>query len=72
MLFGEGLSLSGLFATHPPLLKRIQALEPHFRGEQLEQLRSKWFSAPPVGLDEDAMLGLDAVAARACRARRRN
>ena len=61
MLFGEGLSLSGLFATHPPLLKRIQALEPHFRGEELEQLRSKWFSAPPVGLDEDAMLGLDAV-----------
>jgi hypothetical protein len=60
MLFGEGLGLSGLFATHPPLLKRIQALEPQFRGEQLEQLRAKWFSAAPVGLDEDAMLGLDA------------
>ena len=62
MLFGEGLSLSGLFATHPPLLKRIQALEPQFRGEELERLRAKWFSAAPVGLDEDAMLGLDAVA----------
>jgi Zn-dependent protease with chaperone function len=61
MLFGEGLSLSGLFATHPPLVKRIQALEPSFRGEELGQLRSKWFSAPPVGLDEDAMLGLDAI-----------
>ena len=61
MLFGEGLSLSGLFATHPPLLKRIQALEPQFRGEELEQLRAKWFAAAPVGLDEDAMLGLDAV-----------
>jgi Zn-dependent protease with chaperone function len=61
MLFGEGLSLSALFATHPPLVKRIQALEPHFRGEELERLRWKWFSAPPLGLDEDAMLGLDAV-----------
>jgi len=61
MLFGEGLHLSGLFATHPPLLKRIQALEPQFRGEELEQLRAKWFAAAPVGLDEDAMLGLDAV-----------
>jgi hypothetical protein len=61
MLFGEGLSLSGLFATHPPLVKRIQALEPQFRGEELERLRSKWFAAPPVGLDEDAMLGLDAI-----------
>ena len=62
MLFGEGLSLSDLFATHPPLLKRIQALEPSFRGEQLEQLRSKWFAAAPVGLDEDALLGLDVIA----------
>ncbi|GAA5004886.1 M48 family metallopeptidase [Pseudoluteimonas lycopersici] len=61
MLFGEGLKLSGLFATHPPLLMRIQALEPQFRGEELEQLRAKWFAAAPVGLDEDAMLGLDAV-----------
>lgn len=61
MLFGEGLGLSGLFATHPPLLKRIQALEPGFRGEELERLRAKWFAAAPVGLDEDAMLGLDAM-----------
>jgi Zn-dependent protease with chaperone function len=61
MLFGEGLNLSSLFATHPPLLKRIQALEPHFRGEEMERLRSKWSSAPPLGLDEDAMLGLDAA-----------
>ena len=61
MLFGEGLNLSGLFATHPPLVKRIQALEPQFRGEELERLRSKWFAMPPVGLDEDALLGLDGI-----------
>ncbi len=32
MLFGSGARLSGLFATHPPLISRIQALEPDFRG----------------------------------------
>jgi Zn-dependent protease with chaperone function len=31
MLFGSGARLSGLFATHPPLTERIQALEPGFR-----------------------------------------
>ncbi|MEO0998008.1 MAG: M48 family metallopeptidase [Pseudomonadota bacterium] len=31
MLFGSGARLSGLFATHPPLTQRIQALEPGFR-----------------------------------------
>ena len=58
MLFGDGLGLAGLFATHPPLLKRIQALEPGFQAEQLEQLRSRWRVAPPVGLQEDLQLGL--------------
>lgn len=31
MLFGPGLKLSGMFATHPPLIKRIQALDPNFK-----------------------------------------
>jgi Zn-dependent protease with chaperone function len=31
MLFGSGARLSGLFATHPPLVKRIQAIDPSFR-----------------------------------------
>ncbi|THD08627.1 M48 family metallopeptidase [Rhodanobacter lindaniclasticus] len=30
MLFGEGGSFNALFATHPPLLERIRALEPGF------------------------------------------
>jgi len=30
MLFGSGRSFSALFATHPPLIDRIQALEPSF------------------------------------------
>ncbi len=60
MLFGDGVGFSGLFATHPPILERIQALEPGFRGEQLERLRSQWALAPPSGLEEDRMMGLDA------------
>jgi Zn-dependent protease with chaperone function len=31
MLFGTGSKLSGLFATHPPLTERIQALDPSFK-----------------------------------------
>ena len=31
MLFGAGSKLRGLFATHPPLVERIQALDPSFK-----------------------------------------
>jgi Zn-dependent protease with chaperone function len=58
MLFGEGLQVSRLFATHPPLLERIQALEPGFRAEQLDSLRKHWVVSPPDGAGEDAALGL--------------
>ena len=58
MLFGEGLQLGSLFATHPPLLERIQALEPQFRSEQLERLQAQWLANPPNGLEEDVQLGL--------------
>jgi len=33
MLFGTGTKFSGLFATHPPLTQRIQALDPSFKPE---------------------------------------
>ena len=59
MLFGDGVGFSGLFATHPPLLKRIQALEPGFRGEELQRLQTKWQVAPPDGMQEDIHMGLD-------------
>jgi len=58
MLFGDGLGLSGWFATHPPLLERIQALEPSFNARKLDHLRSRWQAAPPNGLEEDLQLGL--------------
>jgi hypothetical protein len=59
MLFGDGVGLRGLLATHPPILQRIQALEPSFRAEQLARLQAQWLAAPPNGLDEDLQLGLD-------------
>ncbi|MCF7222546.1 M48 family metallopeptidase [Marilutibacter chinensis] len=58
MLFGDGIGLSGWFATHPPLVERIQALEPGFRAEQLEGLSRQWATAPPNGLEEDLRMGL--------------
>ena len=54
MLFGDGVGFSGLFATHPPLLQRIQALEPSFRADDLEQLRRRWLATPPSASDESA------------------
>ncbi len=62
MLFGEGLAYSSWFATHPPLVARIQRLEPSFRAERLQQLRGQWLAAPPDGLSEDRVLGLVAPA----------
>ena len=35
MLFGTGASLSGMFATHPPLVERIKALDPSFKESDL-------------------------------------
>jgi hypothetical protein len=58
MLFGDGIGFSGLFATHPPLIERIQALEPQFQPENLAVLQQRWLATPPNGLEEDAHLGL--------------
>ncbi len=56
MLFGEAGKFNALFATHPPLLQRIQALEPGFREEELTQLAASMQRAaqspprePPAG-----------------------
>jgi Zn-dependent protease with chaperone function len=58
MLFGTGKGFSGLFATHPPLLNRIQALDPTFNAAQLDQLKQHWMvNPPPSGLQEDMAMG---------------
>ncbi len=51
MLFGEGLAASRLFATHPPLLERIKALQPEFDPDELEDVARKLHArlyAPPA------------------------
>jgi Zn-dependent protease with chaperone function len=58
MLFGAGKRLHGLFATHPPLAKRIKVLDPSFDPAQLAELHRRWTARPPSGLAEDAARGL--------------
>ena len=38
MLFGSGLKYSFVFATHPPLVKRIQALDPSFKEDDFPRV----------------------------------
>jgi len=43
MLFASGLvSISGLLATHPPLVERIRAIEPHFNPDEFAQIARRW------------------------------
>ncbi|MGN6150492.1 MAG: M48 family metalloprotease, partial [Lysobacteraceae bacterium] len=58
LLFADGVGLQGLFATHPPLLQRIRALEPTFDATQLSALQRRWAAEPPDGLAEDVRRGL--------------
>ena len=58
MLFGDGVGYSALFATHPPLLERIRALDPSFDARALESLAVRWQQSPPDGLAEDLAMGL--------------
>ncbi|MCB1560836.1 MAG: M48 family metalloprotease, partial [Xanthomonadales bacterium] len=60
MLFGDGVGYSSLFATHPPLLARIQALDPGFKPDDVTSLRQQFAAAPPSGLDEDLAMGFAA------------
>ncbi|WP_229720979.1 M48 family metallopeptidase [Dyella nitratireducens] len=41
MMLGDVDHFSAWFATHPPLMARIRLLEPYFREQQLEQLKTK-------------------------------
>src|SRR5690606_31788396 len=65
MLFGDGVGYSRLFSTHPPLLERIKALDPQFDPAALQSLQRNWAKAPPDGLHEDRVMGLDGAGARA-------
>lgn len=59
MLFGEGkTSGSSLWATHPPLLARIAALEPGFDADAVRALQEQYRDTVPDGMAEDAQRGL--------------
>ncbi len=47
MLFGTGSKLIGLFATHPPLVERIQALDPSFRESDFPRIDPRLSERPP-------------------------
>lgn len=61
MFFGDGVGYSALFATHPPLVKRIKALEPSFDENALDALSVRWAQTPPDGAEEDRLMGLDSA-----------
>jgi Zn-dependent protease with chaperone function len=48
MLFASGFaSISGAFATHPPLLDRIRAIEPDFTARQFNELHTTRIAGEP-------------------------
>ncbi len=64
MLFGEGLGFSSWFATHPPILERIKAVDPSFDPSQFEAQKARWMLRPPVAAEEDMALGFAADGTR--------
>ena len=58
MLFGDGVGYSTLFATHPPLLKRITLLDPHFNPKEFADIARAWSQPVPVGDEEGAQVSI--------------
>jgi Zn-dependent protease with chaperone function len=67
MLFGEGAKLSNLFATHPPLVERIRALDPSFdpKDYPVVDLRERPVATADAGPGPAAFAPMAAVAAGA-------
>ena len=58
MLICDGTGYKGRLASHPPLIERLQALEPGIKANDVLLLGVKWRLNPPVGLEEDRKMGL--------------
>ncbi len=54
MLFGDGMGFSALFATHPPVLERIQRLDPRFKESELIDLSKRWSRVTTALADDDS------------------
>jgi Zn-dependent protease with chaperone function len=59
MLFGDGVGYSRLFATHPPLMARIQRLDPGFGPEQLDELTRQWHNRRRAQQEREEAAELD-------------
>jgi Zn-dependent protease with chaperone function len=69
MFFGDGVGYSALFATHPPLHKRILAIDPKFDPRELEEIAKAW-SAPVQAFDaEGAQVSISGLAPAGARVR---
>jgi len=65
MLFGTGAKFSGMFATHPPLVERIQALDPSFRGSDFPVVERRQYGAGAAQSDAAAGFAGDVTTALA-------
>jgi Zn-dependent protease with chaperone function len=62
MLFGDGVGYSALFATHPPLVDRIKAIEPAFSQHEFAQIAKAWSEPVQVGDAEGAQVSISGFA----------
>ena len=62
MLFGDGVGYSALFATHPPLVNRIQAIQPQFDPAEFASIAAAWSNPVPVGESDSAQASISGFA----------
>jgi hypothetical protein len=62
MLFGSGSRLAGIFATHPPLVERIQALDPGFRPSDFPRIDPRAERMTTAGAEDRASGFADSAA----------
>jgi Zn-dependent protease with chaperone function len=58
MLFGDGVGYSALFATHPPLIKRIKLLDPQFDPKEFDDIARAWSQPVQAGDAEGAEISI--------------
>jgi Zn-dependent protease with chaperone function len=62
MLFGDGVGYSALFATHPPLDKRIKAIDPQYDPRELAGIAAAWSEPVSVGDEDSAEVSISGFA----------
>jgi Zn-dependent protease with chaperone function len=62
MLFGDGVGYSALFATHPPLDKRIKAIDPMFNPAEFATIAAAWSQPVSVGAEDSAEVSISGFA----------